>query len=172
MMVSLGATARATIVIGLIGLMQISIMPHLTISGFVIDLFLILTVISGILSGSDRAVGIGFSSGLLADLVVNSPFGLNILVLVLIGWGAGALAPQLVEMHRFLRSLTVGLAVSSGVALYACIAWLIGYSYDAENQIELVVLITGTAAFFMNLLLERIVKWALLIEPAVYPSKI
>ena len=172
MMVSLGATARATTVIGLIGLTQISVMPHLTISGFVIDLFLIFTVISGILAGSDKAVGIGFSCGLLADLVVNSPFGLNTLVLVLVGWGAGALAPQLVETHRFLRSLTVGLTVSSGVALYACIAWLIGYSYDAENLIELVVLITGMAAFFVNLFLERIVKWALLIEPAVYPSKI
>ena len=52
MMVSLGATARTIIVVGLIGLMQVSVMPHLTISGFVIDLFLILTVISGILGGS------------------------------------------------------------------------------------------------------------------------
>ena len=49
---------------------------------------------------ADRAVGIGFSCGLLADLVVNSPFGLNTLVLVLVGWGAGALAPQLVETHE------------------------------------------------------------------------
>jgi|TARA_B110000438_G_scaffold93729_1_gene93175 rod shape-determining protein MreD len=172
MMVSLGATARTIIVVGLIGLMQVSVMPHLTISGFVIDLFLILTVISGILGGADRAVGIGFSCGLLADLVVNSPFGLNTLVLVLVGWGAGALAPQLVETPRFLRSLTVGLTVSSGVALYACVAWLIGYSYDAENRIELVVLITGMAACFVSLFLERLVKWALLIEPSVYPSKI
>ena len=172
MMVSLGPTARATIVIGLIGLTQISAMPHLTIAGFVIDLFLILTVISGILAGSDRAVGIGFSCGLLADLVVNSPFGMNILVLVLVGWGAGALAPQLVETNRVLRSLTVGLTASSGIALYALMAWLIGYSYDAENRIEFLVLATGVVASFVNLLLERIVRTILLIEPAIYTSRV
>ncbi|HAN06857.1 MAG TPA: rod shape-determining protein MreD [Acidimicrobiaceae bacterium] len=172
MMVSLGATLRVTIVVGLICLTQISAMPHLTIAGFVIDLFLILTVISGILAGIDRAVGIGFSCGLLADLVVNSPFGMNTLVLVLVGWGAGALAPQLVETNRVLRSLAVGLTAASGVALYALMAWLIGYSYDAENRVELIVLITGMAAFFVNLFLERIVKWTLFIEPVGYPSKV
>jgi hypothetical protein len=66
----------------------------------------------------------------------------------------------------------VGLTASSGVALYALMAWLIGYSYDAENRVELIVLITGMAAFFVNLFLERIVKWTLFIEPVGYPSKV
>src|SRR5205807_513217 len=55
------------------------------------DAMLLVAVLAGLVAGPEKGAVTGFVAGLLADLTLQTPFGLSALVLSLVGFGVGML---------------------------------------------------------------------------------
>src|SRR5690606_31399863 len=81
---------RATLVVLVALLPQLSVVAHLPIAGAMGDLLLAVVVAAALTGGPDRGAAYGFVCGVLYDLVLDTPFGLTALcytvVGALVGW--------------------------------------------------------------------------------------
>src|SRR4029453_3391004 len=80
---------RATLVLFAALVLQVTIMSDLRIIGALGDVMLALTIAAGLTGGADRGVTWGFATGLLYDLVLDTPFGLSALTYALVGYAVG-----------------------------------------------------------------------------------
>lgn len=128
-------------VIGLLlltaALLQTAVFPHLTIAGFRPDLLLLLTAAFSFRDGPLTGVLVGFSAGMLTDLLLVEPaLGTTAVVLVAVGYSVALLRPYLAT-----SSITAPLAVAFGTGLlatagYGLLSRLLG---DPRYELELVV---------------------------------
>ncbi len=73
-------------------LLETAVLPMLPFLSAVPNLMLILTAAIGFMQGKKEGLMTGFLSGLLVDLVYGSVFGINALMLLLIGYVSGCFA--------------------------------------------------------------------------------
>lgn len=165
MMAAAGRFSRFVVLIALALLMQVSVASQLTLFGYVIDMLLLLAVSAGVNGGSDRGAVIGFGCGFAADLIVQTPFGMWMLTMAIIGYAAGGVTERVVDGGRALRSLVVGLIAASGVGLFVVFAWLLDLSHVTSRPVAVIVAVTGLGSLLLNPAIERAVRWGLLIRP-------
>jgi len=165
MMSAAGRFARFVVLIAAALALQVSAASQLTVAGYVIDLLLFVAVSAGVNGGSDRGALIGFGCGLASDLVVQTPFGMWILTMAVVGYAAGGATHFLVDGGRAARSLVVGLIAASGVGLFVCIAWLLDLTYVTEQNVPIIIAVVGGSSILLNLLAERPIRSGLLIRP-------
>ena len=164
-MAAAGRFSRFVVLIAVALVLQVSVASQLTVFGYVLDLLLLVAVCAGVNGGSDRGAVIGFGCGLASDLVVQTPFGMWILAMSVIGYAAGGATNQLVDGGRGVRSLAVGVIAASGVGLFVGLAWLLDLSYVVERPVAVIIAVTALGSALLNPLVERPVRWGLLIRP-------
>ena len=54
---------------------------------------------------------------------------------------------------------------ASGVGLFVGLAWLLDLSYVTEQPVAAIVVVTALGSALLNPLIERPVRWGLLIRP-------
>ena len=122
---------------------------------------LVVAVAGGLLAGSERGAVIGFAAGLLADLFVQTPFGLSALTYALVAFAVGALQSGIIRSAWWIAPVTASAATFAGVLLYALLGALIGQAHFVSPR--LVGIAAGVAV--MNGLLApfvvRAMSWAL-----------
>lgn len=160
-----GRFARFVVLITLALTLQVSVASQITVFGYVTDLLLLLAVSAGVNGGSDRGASIGFGCGLASDLIVQTPFGMWILTMSVIGYVAGGATDRLVDGGRTLRSVIVGLIAASGVGLFVALSWLFDLTYVTDQPVAAIVAVIGLSSMALNPLVERAVRWGLLIRP-------
>ena len=165
MMSAAGRFARFVVLITAALALQVSAASQLTMFGYVIDLLLFVAVSAGVNGGSDRGALIGFGCGLASDLVVQTPFGMWILTMSIIGYAAGGATYLLVDGGRAARSVVVGLCATSGVGLFVCLAWLLDLTYVTEQNVPVIIAVVGLSSILLNLAVEGPIRWGLLIRP-------
>lgn len=165
MMSAAGRLARFVVLISFALVLQVTVASQLTVQGYVVDLLLLVAVSAGINGGSDRGGVIGFGCGVASDLIVQTPFGMWMLTMAVIGHAAGGITHQVVDGGRFTRSLLVGLVAGSGVGLFAVLAWLMNLTYVTERPIAIIIAVVAVSSALLNPLVERPVRWGLLIRP-------
>ncbi len=165
MMSAAGRVARFTVLIGAALLLQVSLVAQFSVGGRIGDLLLLLAVSAGVNGGPERGALIGAACGLASDLVVQTPFGMSMLSTAVIGYAAGAASYRFVDGGVVLRSLAVGLLSASGVGLFVVFGWLLQLTYVTEGNVALVVALIGISSAAFNPLVERPVRWGLLIRP-------
>jgi len=80
-------------------------------------------VAAGLTSGPDRGALAGFAIGVVADLVVVSPFGLTALAYTVVGWAVGSLRMVAVDpggVHASITSALGGLASTHARSPRSC----------------------------------------------------
>ncbi|MGH3442985.1 MAG: rod shape-determining protein MreD [Nitriliruptorales bacterium] len=129
-------TAVIALLLATAALLQTAVFPHLTIGGFRPDLLLLLTAAFSFRDGPLSGVLVGFTAGVLTDLLlVEPPLGATAVVLVAVGYSVALLRPYLAA-----SSVTAPLAVAfaTGVlatAGYGVLSRLLG---DPRYTLELV----------------------------------
>jgi rod shape-determining protein MreD len=81
--------ARLTLVVFGFVVVQETVMLDLRIGGVHPDIMVLLPIVAGIIGGPGRGATIGFGTGLVADLLLPTPYGLSALVGCLLGFGVG-----------------------------------------------------------------------------------
>lgn len=119
-----------TFVIGLVflvaALLEVSVLPVLTVSGFTPDLLLLLVIAFALQDGALTAVRLAFPAGLLTDLLsTNAPLGLTALVYLGVGYGVGAARPYLSPESLTAPILFVASGTFLGVGGYGVLSALL-----------------------------------------------
>jgi rod shape-determining protein MreD len=125
------------------------------------QVMLLVAIAGGLLSGAERGALIGFCTGLLADLFVQTPLGLSALTFALVGFVVGSLQAGIVHTAWWIAPVTALVASFAGVVLYGVFGAIIGQAHFVSPRL----LLLGAGVGAMNAVLAvpvvRAVSWAL-----------
>lgn len=161
-MTSLGASRlrlAAALVLAL--LLHLTLLSQLGVSEIHADALLLFAIAAGLTAGPERGAITGFAAGVLADLFLQSPFGLSALCYSLVGFGVGTLQTGILRSAWWIPVVTAFGASSLGTVLYALIGAMVGETQMVGPRLAFIAAIVG----FMNGALApaamRLVGWAL-----------
>ncbi len=84
--------ARLAVVVLAAVLVQVGLLNQIVIGGAHPDVFLMLAISAGLVAGPQRGAILGFTLGLVADVFVQTPYGLSSLCYVLVAFAVGLAA--------------------------------------------------------------------------------
>ena len=166
-MASAGPLGRCALLLVGAVVVHVGLLTHMTPAGVIVDLLVLLAVAGGLVGGRSTGASFGAGCGLASDLIVHTPFGMSLLVLTLVGYLSGRIAEQLGSARWFARATVASLLAAGGIGLFVCAGWLMDLEYVTEAPIVRIAVVTAIAALLVNPLLERAVRWALVIRPRV-----
>ena len=167
---STGVALRTFAVVFVAALLQVVIVSSLIVAGGAPDLLLVVVVALALLRGSVPGALLGFTGGLVVDVVTLGTMGVSSLILTLAGFWAGRYA----ETTGRDRRLAPLIAVGTITVLAAAFGYFLYYLLD-ENVVASHALIGALApAFVLNLalalpvyaLVRRIVGESHRVEPS------
>lgn len=136
--------ARLALVLLAALVVQVAVVDQILVRGTHADLMVLLVGAAGLVAGPQRGAITGFLVGLVADLVVTTPYGLSSLTFVLVGFTFGLL--RLAPTAREARSVQVALCVAAGAAgtiLYAFLGAVLDQSgMLGRTALDAVVVVT------------------------------
>lgn len=141
-------------------ILQTSVLPELRVFGVAADVLLLLAVAAGVAGGPDRGAVVGFVAGALADLFVQTPFGLSALAYCLTGYAAGALHGTVLPASPLAPVATTGVGCAVGVLVFAVLGSVVGQAGLLELDVLRVALVVGLAGAVLSLVALRVVRWA------------
>jgi rod shape-determining protein MreD len=120
------------------------LLPDVRIDGVQPDLMLLLAVAGGIVAGPSAGAVLGFSVGLLTDLLfLDTPLGLSAMAFCLVGYAVGQLQAGVLRTSWWLPVLTAFAACAAGEALFALVGTLFGQSDLVTGRLPLVAGVVG-----------------------------
>jgi len=119
-------TARLGVLLGVLLLLQTTVMTHLRIGGVMPDLGLVATIAVAYRGGPEAGALFGFAAGAAADLFLQTPFGLSALTWVLVGYVAGVVQEGLVRSAWWVPPVFGGLGCLAGGLAFLAIGALVG----------------------------------------------
>lgn len=122
---------------------------------------LLVAVAGGLLAGSERGALLGFSAGVLADLFVQTPFGLSALAFALVGFSVGALQSGIIRSAWWIAPATALVASFAGHVLYGLLGALIGQAHFVSPRLVVVAAGVGAMNALLALPVVRALAWAL-----------
>ena len=154
------AISRLAAILFTVLLIQIAVIPHFRVAGYIIDLPLIAVLLVSLrLSAPDGALA-GFLVGIAIDLVIHTPFGMTALTFSLAGYAAGTISSQIVDRNMPTRALTTALLAATTTTVFACIGALIGLEYVTRRELGAIALVTAGASLPITALSDPLVRWA------------
>jgi rod shape-determining protein MreD len=150
---------RTGVVIAIALLLQVAVMPWLTIRGVQIDLLLIVAIAAGLVGGPERGARVGFVAGLAWDLIVDGPLGLSALAYCLAGYFVGSVQRSVVGPTWWAPLPGAALAAGGATLFYAVVGAGLGYSEWIEGHTIVVALVVAFGAALLVLPAMRILSW-------------
>lgn len=144
-----GTALRAFLVVFVAAMLQTVVVPPYVVGSGAPDLLLIAVVSLGLLRGSTAGAVLGFTGGLVVDLLTLDTLGVTSLVLTLAGFWAGRYAETTARGRRSAPVLAVG-AITVLAAVFAFVLhYLLGDEVVARHALVTVLVPT----LLLNLLL-------------------
>lgn len=142
-------------------ILQTTLVPHLKVVSVQPDLILIVTVTYAFLEGAAFGSIIGFSGGLLQDLIVAQNIGLNALCKTIVGYLAGSMERIIFIESIYLPLVAIFIATIVNQTIYAGLAFLFGYKIPFwivfRNLVLPSALYNSLVAFFVYPMLCKII---------------
>ncbi len=144
-----------TLVLVTAAILQTSLLPFLSLSGFRPDLLLLVTIAFALRDGLLTGMRVGFTAGVLVDLLLNeSPVGLTALVFVGVAYAVGVARPYLAPESWTAPVILSVMGTLVGVAGYGLLAAVL-----AEDPIALALVLQASVVSAI---------YALLLAPVVF----
>jgi rod shape-determining protein MreD len=159
---TLRSWARISLVTLCAILLQLTVLDEVTIHGAHPDVMLLVAIGAGLAAGSQQGSVVAFAVGLVADLFVDTPFGISALTFVLVAFCVG-LAPTgpAERLSPATRFATAVLASAGGTLLFAGIGYILGQPQILRANIVAVVAVVTLGAAVMAIPVLGAVSWAL-----------
>ncbi len=154
------SSARFALVALLALVVQVGVLDQIVVLGAHPDVMIVLAASAGLVLGAERGATLGFFLGLVADLVLPSPYGLSALAYVFIAFGAGLL--RQLPGDRDTRGVQAAacVAVSAlGTVLYALLGGLIGQSGMLSGQLVYVTLVVTLGSVVLAVPSLATMRW-------------
>lgn len=152
---------RLPLVVLLVLTVQKSLLSDLDVRDIRPDALLLLAVCAGLVAGSEIGAVVGFAVGLVADLFVLAPLGLNALVFSLVGYAVGSFRSTLIREVWWIPPTAAFAASAGGVILYGVLGAVVGQSQFVSPHLVTTALVVGVMNSVLSLALIRITGWAL-----------
>jgi rod shape-determining protein MreD len=150
---------RAAAALALTLVVHLTLLSRLRIDNVRPDALLLLALMAGLVAGPERGAVVGFCAGLLADLFLQTPFGLSALTYCLVGFAVGSLQTGILRAAWWIPVVTGAGASVAGTVLYAVLGAMVGQTAFVSPRLPAIALIVG----FMNGALApaavRLVGW-------------
>src|SRR4051812_21576180 len=127
------------------------------------DALLLMTILVALNVGPERGAVLGFSAGVLADLTLQTPFGLSALVLALVGFAVGMMQTAILRSSWWIPPLTAAVASAIGVALFVVLGAIVGQSHLLKPGLAHVAIVAGLVGLMNGILAvpaAALVRWA------------
>jgi rod shape-determining protein MreD len=159
--VTRGELARLSLVVFIFLVVQETVMLDLRIGGVHPDIMVLLPIVAGIIGGPSRGAGIGFSTGLVSDLFLPTPFGLSALVGCLVGFGVGLATIALDRSAWWLAPLAAlgGSAVYE--VTYGALGSVLGQPQMLHVALARIVIVVSVTNAVLAIPAMRLVKWGM-----------
>lgn len=148
--------------VGLLALvLQVGVLDQVVVSAAHADVFVLLAGAAGVVLGPQQGAAVAFFFGLLADSVVDLPFGLSSLTYVLVAFVAGIAAGAAAGRDR--GSADVALCVvaaAMGTLLYAVLGALLGQPDMLGTHTATVLLVVTLGALVLGYPCVAALRWA------------
>ena len=152
--VRVGLVLAATLVV------HLTLLSRLRIEDVRPDALLLVAVLAGLAAGPERGAVVGFCAGLLADLFLQSPFGLSALAYSLVGFAVGSLQSGILRATWWIPVVTAAGASAAGIVLFGVLGAMVGQPDFVSPRLAIIAVLVG----FMNAALApaatRLVGWA------------
>jgi rod shape-determining protein MreD len=159
-MIPTAPIARLVAVMAAAAVLQFAVLSQVRVFGVAPDLFVVLTVLGGLVGGRHTGASTGFAAGLTADLLLPGfPFGLSTLVFTVVGYLAGWYATASVE-----HSTRGDVLVSGGGTAFAVLAFVTAARFldDAAplaGRLPVTVLVMALWSMVLAVPVRAAVRW-------------
>lgn len=139
---------------------HLTLLSRLRIDDVRPDALLLVALMAGLTAGPERGAVVGFCAGLLADLFLQTPFGLSALAYCLVGFAVGSLQSGILRATWWIPIVTAAGASAAGIVLYGILGAMVGQPEFVSPRL---VVIAGIVAFMNGALAPaalRAVGWA------------
>jgi len=140
---------------------QAQLLPDVRVRGVHPDLMLLVAVAGGIVAGPSVGAVLGFSVGLLTDLLfLETPLGLSAMVFCLVGYGVGLLQAGVLRSSWWLPVVTALVACAAGEVLFALVGALFGERQLVTGRLPLVAGVVGLLDAVLAVVVVPLVRGA------------
>jgi len=157
---------RLALIALLAALVQVGVLNGIVIGGAHPDLFLVLAISAGLAAGPQRGAVMAFALGLVADIFVQTPYGLSALCYVLVAFAVGLAAG--ISTGRAPIGFQLATALLGGVGgtlLFAGLGSLIGQPSVARHQLVVIVAVVTAGCALLAVPAYRLVEWSVAAAP-------
>ena len=137
-----------------------AVLPEVRVLGVAPDVLLLLAVVAGVVGGPRHGLLVGFAAGVLADLFVQTPFGLSALAYSVTGYVVGTVQGSVLRTAWWMPPATAAVASGLGVLLFALMGAVVGQDHLLTGRLPVVALVVGLAGGVLSLGALRVVRWA------------
>lgn len=124
------------------------------------DLMLLLAICFGLQAGPDRGAMLGFATGLVTDLFLQTPLGLSALTFTVVAFVVGSMQTSVLRNAFWIVPVTAVVASCGGVGLYAVLGAMVGQTHFIEPSLGWTVLGVGALNGLFSILVAPVVRWA------------
>lgn len=132
---------RLSLVLVVACTLQVAIAPELRVLGVQGDLMLLVALAAGLAAGPDRGAAIGFASGMLYDLLLQTPAGLSALTYALVAYVIGSLQDSVLRAAWWIPVTTAAAGSALGVILYVVFGTVVGVEFLGMNLPKIVIVV-------------------------------
>lgn len=151
--------ARTSFVFVVALTLQLGVGNQIVVFGAVGDLMLLVAVAAGLAAGPDQGAVIGFASGLLYDLMLQTPFGLSALTYALVAYAVGSLQDSVLRAAWWIPVASAATASAIGVILYGVFGTVLGEDLIGVSLLRIAAVV-GVLNAIAAPVVVRSVRWA------------
>ncbi|HAM01369.1 MAG TPA: rod shape-determining protein MreD [Acidimicrobiaceae bacterium] len=160
--------ARASLVVFVVLVVQHGLLDSVRLSGAHPDAVLLAAAAAGYVGGPERGATVGFFTGLAADLLLPTTFGLTALVGCLVAYAVGLATSGLVRNSRSLAVVALTAGTVAGLVGYAVLEAVLGLAGAISLDLAPALVVATPAAAVLALPVLWLVRWA--VPPAAPPA--
>jgi rod shape-determining protein MreD len=152
---------RVAAALALTLVLHLTVLSQLQVLGVRPDAMLLVAIVAGLIAGPERGAVVGFAAGLLADLFLQSPFGLSALCYSLVGFAVGSVQTGILRSAWWIPMITAFASSAAGVVLYALLGAMVGQSQIMTTRVPLIAVLVGVMNAGVAPAAMRLFGWAL-----------
>ncbi len=141
--------------------MHTTVFPSLRIAGVMPDVMLLMAVAAGLDGGPLHGALLGFTSGMLSDLLLPTPMGLSALVFTLVGYTVGVTKGGLLRDTWWFPVLVAFVASSAGEGVFALAGTMLGETDLMNVHLSTIMLVVGILNGILAPAMLRVMRWAM-----------
>jgi rod shape-determining protein MreD len=154
--------SRLSLVVFVAVVLQVSVLDGIVVHHAHPDVLLLVAIGAGLAGGAQQGAVAAFATGLVADLFVDTPYGISALTFVLVAFVVGLAAAGPGDRPTpGLRFATAVLASAAGTMLFAGIGYILGEPLILRSNIVAVVGVVTLGNAVLAIPVLAAVQWAM-----------